>query len=235
MPTTDLRISLKKWTCNSFEDCINTLEEHLDYLIDKQYPNTTPERIKTLIIKAIENGEVTRASLDEHIEHIVNFPGNFDINSLHYLESYLVARLRAVELYAVGNQIQAFSVLAYAAVNIGRLNELIENAHACVMPSYDDVFRTQIAINAANKRHGKLPAVHAHLAKIIRDRKPTHGWPSKNKAADDLTNDLHGFVCITGANLKKCAMKERILSWMRTVPVVKLAIEETLAKKTPVS
>lgn len=189
MPTTDLRTYLRKWRCDSFEDCVSVLEEHLNYLLEKQYPNTTPEKIKTRIVANIENGNVTSKNIDEVFDYMAKFPGNFEISSIHYLESYLVARLHAVELYAEGNQIQAFSVLAYAALNIGRANELIENAHACVMPSYDDDIRQQIALLGSNEKHKLLPSVHAYLARLITDRQPTHGWKSKSQAAASLAQD----------------------------------------------
>lgn len=224
---------LAKWQCNSFEHCVINLNEHLDFLLQKHYPKTSPEKIKAAILSNINSGKIKSAELDTSFDIITKFPGNLEITSLHYLESAISTLLVAENLHSTGNTVQAFSTLTLYALNIGQLDELLENAHACVLPSYDDVRRKEIGgLGGVGKANRSKPA-HDELISLIINKRPKNGWISKNSAAQQLSKYLFDFIKHNSIPLREDSLPDTIKRWFREVPEINDAISSTLKKKNP--
>ncbi|WP_421526383.1 hypothetical protein [Pseudomonas yamanorum] len=231
MSNNGIESMLSRWASCSFDDCINLLDEHLNVLLERQYPTTTPSKIKNMIVEKLQNNEITSTHLSTAFDVITKFPGNLEITSLHYLESHFAARLYAEKLYANGESTKAFSVLTLSALNIGQLDELFANAHACVLPSYDDIRRKQTATLGAIKKNEGSKIAQGKLIELLIQKKPTHGWPSKSNAAAVLAKFLFEFTKANAPYLSETALPKTIERWMREDETVKAAILSTLKEK----
>jgi hypothetical protein len=222
---------LSRWAICSFDGCIKLLDEHLNDLLEKHYPNTTPSRIKNTIVERLEKKEITSTSLITGFDYITKFPGNLEITSLHYLESHFAARSYAEKLYADGESTKAFSVLTLSALNIGQLDELFANAHACVLPSYDDIRRKETATLGGAKKNEGSKIAQEKLIELLIQKKPTYGWPSRSNAAAVAAKFLYEFTKTNAPLLSETALPKTIERWMREDETVKAAILSTLKEK----
>ncbi|MCS7748843.1 hypothetical protein N0011_32420 [Pseudomonas aeruginosa] len=232
MSIKDLTSHFNHWQCNSFEQCVINLSNHLDSLLEKHFPNTTPDNIRKNIISNINSELINSEQLNSGFDIITKFPGNLEITCLHYLETAISTLLVSEELYKTGNTTQAFSTLMLYALNIGQIDELLENAHACVLPSYDDERRRQIAALGGTKRSESSKPAQQKLVDLIFEKKPQNGWASKNSAANQLAKHLFVFIKNNAIPLKEDSLPETIKRWFREIPEINKAISETLKKST---
>lgn len=233
MLTEDLENYFNSWKCGSFEDCATRVDEHLNYILRKHYPNTTPDELRSRVIEDIKKNKISGKSLREQYKYFIfENPGDASIACRHYIQTFFSSRLLAEKLHNNGDLIQALSMLVHCGICVGQLDVILEDQNTPWELSYDDERRVKIATDASNARHDKLKPAHEHLAELIRSRAPKDGWSSMIEAARTLDVPMEKFIEkneIKG--LKPEAIQGTIRSWMSKVPVVQAAISQNLQKK----
>lgn len=224
-----LQAELDYFDSASFAECAKRLDNQLESTLRKAFKKTTPIKIITNLVSFISSG--ADLMLDEHLDYLTKSPGNFENSYLYYLKIYTLTRRRAESLIEEGSTERAFSLLMGASFNLGRMNELLENAHACVVPSYFLEQKLSIVKIAAEARHEKGKLAQKELSLLIEKHAPKNGWKNKSIAANKLKDPLFDFIKKNGIGLQEHALVDTIKRWMREIPEVSTAINSTLREK----
>lgn len=224
-----LQAELNYFESDSFAECAKRLDNQLESTLRDAFPKTTPTKVIANLVAMISSG--ADIMLDEHLDYLTKSPGNFENSCLYYLKIYTITRRRAESLIEEDQPARAFSQLMAASFNLGRMHELLENAHACVVPSYYLEQKLAIVKNAAEARHEKGKLAQKELSRLIEKNAPYNGWKNKSIAANGLKEPLFDFIKKHDISLREHALVDTIKRWMREIPEVNTAINSTLRKK----
>lgn len=225
-----LEEELNYFESDSLAECAKRLDNQIESTLRKAFPQTTPTKIITHIVALISSG--ADMMLDEHLDYLTKSPGNLENSCFYYLKIYALTRRRAQRFIENDDAIRATSMLIAASFNIGKITELLENAHACVVPSYYLEQKLSIVRTAAEARHEKGKLAQKELSILIKKHAPENGWKNKSVAANNLQKPLFDYIKNNAIGLQEHALVDTIKRWMREIPEVSIAINSTLRKKS---
>lgn len=180
-------------------------------------------------IHAITNDPVLQAELEIRWRN-ENSPQDKKTNTLLHHVRYACLYLelaRTAEVY--NNRDRAWAFTNYASLVVG---EIIEKS-AAILNAMEANHRSNKNSKNAQGRNKSILLVKGEAARLLKEKRPEDGWPTKVKAVADLEELLAEFIEKNNIPVLQISNIEKWLTvWLREDELVNLAWEKTKQAKT---